>query len=345
MKAAWRGRFLPPPQNDGVPETKWLPHLRVHTCAGKRGFQPSLFPCALAPLCEAFLRSSDAGRGKFLLAFAASIRIVPLRLRLMKIPHPPLLPKVATLLLTLAFAWPHSFAQVPALPDATPPAVPANAPAEASALREISPGIFQIGSLRLDKAQHTVTFPGRLNMAEGALEYLLVTPGGSTHESLLVTEIQPTDLHFAMLLLGAKGAGLTTPAPEDAPPAQLNKEYLQHAPKLQGDAIRLRVKWKAGDAEKTVAVEDWLLDTKSQKAVARGPWIYTGSMFKGGQFLAQVEGTLAALVTQPSALINNPRPHNDDDTAWEVNAKAVPGVDTPLEIIIQLETAESASPE
>jgi hypothetical protein len=207
--------------------------------------------------------------------------------------------------------------------------------------REISPGIFQIGDLRLDKAQRTVTFPGKLNMADGALEYLLVTPGGSTHESLLVTEIQPADLHFAMLLLGAKGAGLTAPAPEDAPPAQINKEYLQRAPKLKGDDILISVKWKAGEAEKTAAVEDWLMNSKTRKAAPRGPWRYTGSMFKDGKFLAQIEGTFGALVTFPSALINNPREHNDDDTAWEVNTKAVPKVDTPVEIVIQLATPES----
>lgn len=248
-----------------------------------------------------------------------------------------MLPKIAPLILCIGLASHHAVAQVPALPDAKPPAT-----SEASALREISPGIFQIGGLRLDKAQHTVTFPGKLNMADGALEYLLVTPSGSTHESLLVTEIQPSDLHFAMLLLGAKGAGITTPAAEDAAPAQINKEYLQHAPKLKGDAIRISVKWKAGDAEKTVAVEDWLMNPKTQKASPRGSWIYTGSMFKGEHFLAQVEGTFAALVTQPSALINNPRANNDDDTAWEVNAKAVPPVETPLEIIIKLEPSEAA---
>lgn len=214
--------------------------------------------------------------------------------------------------------------------EPTPPA------ADAPAMREVSPGIFQIGSLRLDQPQRTVTFPGKLNMAEGALEYLLVTPSGSTHEALLVTEVQPADLHFAMLLLGAKGAGLSTPAPADAPPGQINKDYLQRAPKLKGDELQIRVKWKAAGEEKTAPVEDWLASTRTKKAAPRGPWIYTGSMFKEAHFLAQTEGVFGALVTYPPALINNPRADNDDDSAWEVNAKAVPPVDTPVEIIIQL---------
>ena len=248
-----------------------------------------------------------------------------------------MIPKLAALILCTGVALHDGRAQNPSLPNSD-----ATATTEPSALREISPGIFQIGSLRLDKARQTVSFPGKLNMADGTLEYLLVTPGGSTHESLLVTEIQPADLHFAMLLLGAKGAGITTPAPEDAPPAQINKEYLQRAPKLKGDDVLISVKWKVGDAEKTAAVEDWLMDSKTRKAAPRGPWRYTGSMFKDGRFLAQTEGTFAALVTYPSALINNPREHNDDDTAWEVNTKAVPKVDTPVEITIKLATSEPA---
>lgn len=241
--------------------------------------------------------------------------------------------KAALCAALLPFALACAWAQNPSLPSS-------NTSTEPPALREVSPGVFQIGSLRLNKESSTVSFPGKLNMAEGTLEYLLVTPAGSTHESLLVTEVQPADLHFAMLLLGAKGAGLTTPAPDDAPPAQINKEYLRRAPKLKGDSILITVKWKAGDAWQTAAVEDWLRDSKTKRPAKRGPWLYTGSMFKEGRFLAQTEGTFAALVTYPSALINNPREHNDDDTAWEVNAKAVPNVETPVEITIQLQTSK-----
>ncbi|MGB8169759.1 MAG: YdjY domain-containing protein [Chthoniobacteraceae bacterium] len=214
----------------------------------------------------------------------------------------------------------------------------------APTMQEISPGIYQIGLIRLDQAKHTATFPGKLNMAEGALEYLLVTTEGATHESLLSTTVQPADLHFSMLLLGAKGAGITTPGPDDSPPTQINKEYLQHAVKLKGDNIHIAVKWKSGAAEKTTPVEDWLTNLETKKSAPRGPWIYTGSMFREGHFLAQAEGAFAALVTYPAALINNPRKGSDNDVVWEVNKKAVPAVDTPVEIIITLEPAPDSKP-
>lgn len=211
-------------------------------------------------------------------------------------------------------------------------------------MQEISPGVYQIGQIRLDQAAHTATFRGKLNLAEGALEYLLVTTEGATHESLLSTTVQPSDLHFSMLLLGAKGAGIATPGPDDSPPTQINKEYLKHAVKLKGDTIHIAVKWKSGAAEKTTPVEDWITNIETKKPAPRGPWIYTGSMFRGEHFLAQQEGAFASLVTYPAALINNPRKGSDDDLVWEVNKKAVPPLDTPVEITITLDPAPDSKP-
>ena len=211
-----------------------------------------------------------------------------------------------------------------ALAQEPPPAMPV--------MREVSPGIFEIGKLRLDQRALTLTFPGTLNMKSGLLEYLLVSPRGSTHESLLVSDVSPNDIHFAMLLLGAKGGGA---APDAAPP-QIDAKYLKTAPKLKGDTVLISVKWTDGAAEKTVSVEDWLFNDTTKKPIERGPWIYNGSTFHEGRFLAQVEGTFAALVTNPSALINNPRKGNDNDQMWSVNEKAVPPVNTPIEIILKL---------
>lgn len=230
----------------------------------------------------------------------------------------------------LAMPWPGACAQAPA-----PPPTPS--------IREEAPGIYQIGLLRLDQKAMTLTFPGALNMNQGLLEYLIVTPMGSTHESLLVTDVPPTDIQFAMLLLGAKGSGIHTPAPDQAPPPQLDAKYLKTAPRLVGDEILIRVKWKAGGEEKVAPVEDWLINLQNKKTVSRGPWIYNGSMFSGAHFLAQTEGSVAALVTNPAALINNPRKGNDDDQIWEVNERAVPPVNAPVQIVIQL-TPAAASP-
>ena len=209
-------------------------------------------------------------------------------------------------------------------------------------MREVSPGIYEIGKIHLDQKARTVSFPGVLNMKDGIIEYLLVTEQGSTHESLLSSEVQPSDLHFAMLLLGAKGSGADKKVSSDLPPGQIDANYLKTAPKLKGDSVAISVQWKAGAESKTTPVEDWVFNTEKKKPMERGPWIYNGSTFNEGHFMAQVEGSFAALVTYPAALINNPRQGNDNDSIWTVNEKVVPAVKTPLEIIIQLLPAPDA---
>ena len=145
------------------------------------------------------------------------------------------------------------------------------------AMREVSPGVYEIGSIHLDKNTRSLAFPAKLNMAEGNIEYLICTPRGSTHESLIVTDVQPGDIHFAMLLLDAKGAGILAPAPGDAPPSQINAEYLKGAPRLKGDSLTISLKWKdAAGKEHSAPVEDWVLNARENKAAPRGPWIYTG---------------------------------------------------------------------
>jgi hypothetical protein len=226
------------------------------------------------------------------------------------------------------------------LPFAALRAQDSDGPPVSPVMREVSPGVYEIGKIHLDQKARTVRFPGLLNMKDGNLEYLLVTDQGNVHESLLVSDIQPNDLHFAMLLLGAKGSG--EKASGEMPPGQIDAKYLKTAPPLKGDRINITVEWKAGDAVKTTPVEDWIVNTTRKKPMERGPWIYNGSMFNEGRFLAQLEGAFAALVTYPAALINNPRRGNDDDSIWIVNEKAVPAVKTPVDITIQLLPATDA---
>jgi len=222
-----------------------------------------------------------------------------------------------------------------------PPAKPVK-PAELPkpVIREVSPGIFEVGKVMLDQKALTVTIPGKLNMERGLLEYLLVNPTGSAHESLLVTDVKASDIHFAMLLLGAKGGAITA----EPPPAQLDAAFFRAAPKITGDTVFISVKWKEKDVEKTVPVEDWLYSEGTKKAIEHGPWVYNGSMVYEGRFLAQAEGNLVAIVTSPTALINNPRKGNDNDQMWNANEKDTPKVNTPVEIIFKLVLPAAAKP-
>jgi hypothetical protein len=204
-------------------------------------------------------------------------------------------------------------------------------------MEEISPGVYRLGKMRLDKKARTLSFPASVNMDEGAVEYLLVSPHGCAHESLLATDVRPSDIHFAMLLLGAEGAPtVNTPGNPPQTASQMDLESLKNAPKPGGDAIQISVRWKEEGSAKTTPVEDWLFHTETEKAMPRGPWLYSGSYLSGQTFAAEAEGNLAAVVLNSAALINNPRNGNTDDRVWLVHKEAVPKKGTPVELTLTL---------
>ena len=198
-------------------------------------------------------------------------------------------------------------------------------------MKEVNANVFQLGEIQIDKLGRMVTFPAMINMRDGGLEYLLVQEQGKTHESLLSTKVEPSELHVAMLLLGAKDSA----GEAKAPPQQIDAEFLKHAPKLQGADIEILVSWELDGRQTQVHAEDLLL-RKDKPLPPGGAWIYNGSIIENGRFLAQAEGSIVSLVTDPSALINNERPGCDDDQIWSPRAGKLPPLNTPVNVTFKL---------
>jgi hypothetical protein len=159
-------------------------------------------------------------------------------------------------------AQPVSNSQPPSVasPQSTPPAKP-------DVLKEIQPGIFMLGDVKLDKQHRTVSFPARLNLSQGPMEYFLVTSWGKTHESILQTETEPFRIHTAMLLLGAKGAGTNA----------LSGQYrggqpIVHPSKTQipGDKISLEIKWSVKGREIRKRAEELIFNRATKSAPRKG---------------------------------------------------------------------------
>ena len=187
--------------------------------------------------------------------------------------------------------------------------------------------------IQIDKEKRTITFPAAINMTDGMLEYLIVAETGKTHESLLSTKIQPYDIQVAMLLLGIKPASRI----DAEPPGQLTTQYLKSAPPMKGENVSLFVAWTDARGPHRIRAENLVRNTKENAAMMDGPWTYNGSGMYDGKFLAQVDGSVAALVRDSAALINNPRPGNDDDQVWKPDSKVAPKVGPAVDVIIALE--------
>lgn len=206
-------------------------------------------------------------------------------------------------------------------------ASPTNAPDPG--LRQIEPGMFALGQVRIDKARHAVSFPAKVNQREGTVEYVVVHKAGKTHESILSTEVEPQQIHVALLLLGVKAANTNLfPADVSIPPP--------------GEAVTIRVSWKTGEQENLRRLEELVLDTENKKPLNPGPWVYNGSHISEKSFVAQRDGSIVSIQSDPNALVNNPRPDRDKADRFVVNSDALPPKDMVVQITIQLAPARGS---
>jgi len=198
-------------------------------------------------------------------------------------------------------------------------------------VKQIGPGVFEIGKVRLNKNDRTVTIPAVLNMREGTVEYFLVTTSGKTHESIFRTEAEPYHVQLAMLLLDARGKG-TNDFPEDTtqpPPV---------------DPVQIEVVWKAFEKSSRIRAEDFVLDRSTGKSMQRVEWIYNGSQINADGFAAQQTGSIVSLINDPEAIINNPLPGRHDDENWRVAGDVIGQIKAPADVVITLPVKNREKP-
>ncbi len=209
------------------------------------------------------------------------------------------------------------------LPGAEPVA-PVPTASAASPVREIRPGHFQIGQVRLDQQRREIRIPATVNLREGHIEYVLVAATGKTHESLLRTSAEPLHVQLAFVLLGAKGAG---PADASTNPAV----------QIPGEKVSASLTWVEAGRTNHAEPTAFVLDRRTGAAVRPGSWVYTGSRVREDGFVAQIDGSILSLITDFDALINNPRPGREDDDNWIVRTNGLPPQNTSMEVVLRLE--------
>jgi hypothetical protein len=190
-------------------------------------------------------------------------------------------------------------------------------------IKKIAPGVFRLGEIQIHKGARSATFPAQVNMDKGLLEYLLVQSGGKTHESLLITDVDPYYLNIAFLLLGFEGT--------DSP---LAEQGVADTPK--GEAVEINIIYREGDRNRKVLAETWIEKSIGEKKESPSMmWIYTGSKVMQGTFLAQAEGSVVAVYHDPAALIDNAAPGGESDEIWFVREDVVPSAGTPVTVVIK----------
>lgn len=184
---------------------------------------------------------------------------------------------------------------------------------------------------KVDEKAGTVSFSAKTlktdvyEQLKGAIEYLIVLPKGKAYESCFVAPVDAMKLHEALQKLGAKpgkpAADATTPA--------------------TGSVLKISVRWKDGEKERTEPIEKFVYDEDIKKPMENVPWVYSGSkegfvpalndlglmVLANNNLLGLYQGDPTTLITHPLCLMTGHR--------YKVNKELLPKEGTPVTIVIQ----------
>ncbi len=176
-------------------------------------------------------------------------------------------------------------------------------------------GIAHLGGVWVDPESRTLTVSGWVNQVVGAIELLACGPGGKTHESVFVLNVNPLDLQAGLLLLGLKPG---------TPPTGLG----QGQP--TGTRVDLLVDWMDNGKRRTRRGEEFVYNIEVRKPLPKTPWVFTGSIIEDGEFKALAEESLVVTYWDPWAIINLPLLCGSNDEILVVNTNTVPPIKTPI---------------
>lgn len=156
--------------------------------------------------------------------------------------------------------------------------------------------VFRFKHLTVDRKKRTITLEAMVVEASYSLEFLLCKAGSKEYESVMSTEVRPSQIHAALLMLNLRPG---------KPGGYVGKEYVPP----RGAGLRIELRWKDG-AGKSRGTEagDWLkLNREGDGKVKPTRWIFVGSeVIPGGAYEADLNGGIIAVANLPSAVIDVP---------------------------------------
>jgi hypothetical protein len=171
---------------------------------------------------------------------------------------------------------------------------------------------------------------GKMALTDGILEFIAVEAKGRDYESLVALDCKPSELQFALLLIGCE----TGAVPGHA-----------KAGERSGSSLVLELEWQDEGRTRRTPVEQLLVDRHTKKAPDGLPWVFNGSYFAKSPitdrdvFQADEERAFIALWWEPSVLINLGAeygdPYRGNKQGFEVKTSSVPSKDTPIKLIVR----------
>lgn len=204
--------------------------------------------------------------------------------------------------------------------------------------KETFPGVW------VDVEAKTVEFLGRVPIVltdeeapDVYLEVIVCIPDTKEHETLLVTEAKPSNVHAGLLLIGLEPG---EPGSWTFEGEGLDGTWIAHDP--TGDRVKVEfIYTDAAGAERIVSPSSWVRHMETHEPLPELEYVFAGSRmidrgFGGAMYDADGTGLLIGLATFGSETIAWPRTFSPDsgidEPVWVANPNTTPPFDTPVRV-------------
>ncbi len=211
------------------------------------------------------------------------------------------------------------------------------------------------GGVRVDLEQQTIRVAAEVVRVGDPLEYFLIHRQGKSHEALFVTEVKPSLLNSAFLLLGFENGSNAEVVPVEPPPSEAEIEAGARVFDVvppKGQPLWITVSWQDGERRVEHSADELIVDLTTDAALAEGEWIYLGgrlaALYRGDPpvFVADYEGNLISIcyLMPANHLATLRHARADDDQNWW-RTELCPPVGTAVEICFRRQPPAEANRE
>ncbi|MGR8930376.1 MAG: YdjY domain-containing protein [Gammaproteobacteria bacterium] len=184
---------------------------------------------------------------------------------------------------------------------------------------KLADGLIEIGNILVDTRARRFEAPGKFLRVEPPLEFLAVAKNGHRgYESMLELDVNVYEFNLACILIGLDEHKGTPPQAHFDPSV------------VTGDAVEITLEWETNGKREEHAASEFFLVGGEQ--LTDGDWVYTGSNFSSGKYLADIAGgTLVGFVHDPASIIEHGHGFGHASYAGlTLNQALMPSSGTPL---------------
>jgi hypothetical protein len=184
-----------------------------------------------------------------------------------------------------------------------------------------------LANIHVDIAAKRISIDCQALSVKTPLEFFCVQDGGNEYESVLRTPAKPSDIHFALLMLG-----LTPGAPATFDPAR--KLWLPP----HGPPLRISCRYVLNGKDRNVSACRMMRSVKTHKEMPPTVWVFDGSrVMPDGLYAADMTGYVVSICNFDLTMIDVPAlvSNANETLEWEINPDTVPPKGSDVTMIIE----------